>query len=259
VPGEIKVKNKFVTFFLIAGIGIFARVIAQTMPDTNNAEAKQHYANAEANIAKGDWTSARSELIKLKALTPNNALVLYDLGLAYSHTGDKSLALTELQSALKIGLPTSQSENAEKLIAQLQMKSETGVVWLQCDEQGTITKYGPFDRNGDREKLETPYTYSYFFKFKSATGQLWSYNTATQGLELQNNNPGFGVDDEWITVFFYPSRLGAGPQKLMRIVRKTLEFLEADFYEGNGAGVGHDGNGYCKKIPPRPVNAHPGV
>ena len=88
-----------------------------------NAEAKQHYQNAVAAIAKSDWVSAKRELMLAENLESKNALIHYDLALANFHTGDKAAATTELGSALSLGLPADQQQAAEELRRQLQSGS----------------------------------------------------------------------------------------------------------------------------------------
>ncbi len=79
------------------------------------AEAKAHYQNAVAAIARNDWQTAETELTQVEKLAPQNALVHYDLAQAYSHTGESALAKAELNKALQLGLPAEQRRAAEEL------------------------------------------------------------------------------------------------------------------------------------------------
>ena len=81
--------------------------------------AKQHYQNAVAAIAKNDWVSAKAELLQAEKLAPQNALIHYDLALAYGHTGSPKSAQAELNKALQLGLPAEQKRAAEQLKNQL--------------------------------------------------------------------------------------------------------------------------------------------
>lgn len=83
--------------------------------DSVVAIAKLHYENAVAAISNNDWKTAKSELLKAKQLAPSNALVHYDLALAYSHTGETHSAQLELNNALRLGLPPAQQEEAKEL------------------------------------------------------------------------------------------------------------------------------------------------
>ena len=87
------------------------------------AMAKRHYQNAVAAIGKDDWPAAERELLQAEKLAPQNALVRYDLALAYSHTGKDKFAQAELHRALQLGLPAEQKQAAEELQHQLQTAS----------------------------------------------------------------------------------------------------------------------------------------
>ena len=58
-------------------------------------------------------------------LAPQNALVHYDLALAYSHTGQVKSAQTEVTKALQLGLPPEQKKAAENLKQQLAGQADT--------------------------------------------------------------------------------------------------------------------------------------
>jgi thioredoxin-like negative regulator of GroEL len=89
-------------------------------------EAEQHYQNAVSAINKGDWATAKSELQQAGKLAPQNALVHYDLALAYSHTGSPRSAQAELDKALHLGLPADQKQAADKLRQKLVASAGTG-------------------------------------------------------------------------------------------------------------------------------------
>jgi hypothetical protein len=106
---------------------LFSTVSSAALPQSpdNAAQAKQHYQSAVAAINKNDWQTAKSELLQAERLAPNNALVHYDLALAYSHTGQNKSALSELNKALQLGLPAEQKQAAEQLKLKLQASAST--------------------------------------------------------------------------------------------------------------------------------------
>ena len=73
-----------------------ARCAASPQTIDPAAGAKAHYQKAIAAIAKDDWSTAKNELIQAKRLAPRNALVSYDLALAYKHMGQLRSARSEL-------------------------------------------------------------------------------------------------------------------------------------------------------------------
>ena len=100
------IKIVIVAASLVLTIGSFS-AIAQS--SANTAEARKHYQNAVASIAKDDWQAALRELLLAEQLAPQNALVHYDLALAYSHTGRTKSAQAEVATALQLGLPRTRS------------------------------------------------------------------------------------------------------------------------------------------------------
>jgi hypothetical protein len=105
---------------VIASLALFSHLARAANPQSGDtmAKAKVHYQNAVAAIAKSDWQTAKNELLQAVKLAPQNALVHYDLALAYSHTGQAKSAQTELNKALQIGLPTEQEQAAQELKQQ---------------------------------------------------------------------------------------------------------------------------------------------
>ena len=103
----------------------------------STAQAKQHYQNAVAAIDKNDWQTAKSELLQAEKLAPSNALVHYDLALAYSHTGSPESAQAELNKALQLGLPAEQRQAAEKLKEQLSAEAGTAGVQKSGASEGS--------------------------------------------------------------------------------------------------------------------------
>jgi hypothetical protein len=83
-----------------------------------NADAERLYQDAVEAIAKNDWDTAKIELQHALKLAPQNALVHYDLAIAYSHTGQITLAKTELNKAFQLGLPAEQEQAAKQLKQQ---------------------------------------------------------------------------------------------------------------------------------------------
>lgn len=96
---------------------------AQSQSSAATVEAKKHYQNAVAAIAKNDWQTAKSELLQAEKLAPKNALVHYDLALAYSHTGSPKSARAEIDKALQLGLHAEQKQAAEQLNGRPQRMS----------------------------------------------------------------------------------------------------------------------------------------
>ena len=88
-------------------------------------EAKRHYQNAVTAIAKSDWQTAKNELLDAEKLAPENALVHYDLAVAYSHTGSPKSAQAELTKGLQLGLPAEQKHAAKQLKQQLASQTNT--------------------------------------------------------------------------------------------------------------------------------------
>jgi hypothetical protein len=109
---------------LLATFQVETDVRAQT-PDATT-EAKQHYQNAVTAIAKNNWQTAKSELQKAATLAPQNALVHYDLALAYKNLGEVASAQSEIKNALQLGLPDAQRQEGQKLAEQLQSTSTGG-------------------------------------------------------------------------------------------------------------------------------------
>jgi hypothetical protein len=68
---------------------------------------------------------AKNELLKAEKLAPRNALVHYDLALAYSHTGQPQSAQLELNNALRLGLPATQKQAAEQMLGELARSTPT--------------------------------------------------------------------------------------------------------------------------------------
>jgi hypothetical protein len=110
---------------------------ADPQSSDNTAQAKQHYQNAVAAISKNDWQTAKSELLQAEKLAPSNALVHYDLALAYSQTGQPKSAQAELTKALQLGLPAEQRQAAEKLKQQLSAAAGTAGVQKSATPDGS--------------------------------------------------------------------------------------------------------------------------
>jgi tetratricopeptide (TPR) repeat protein len=107
--------------FAIAFLVLVSSVVQAARPQAsdNTPRARQHYQNAVTAINRDDWQTAKSELLRAERLAPQNALVHYDLALAYSHTGQNKSALAELNKALQLGLPADQKQAAAQLRRQL--------------------------------------------------------------------------------------------------------------------------------------------
>lgn len=112
--------NRIVRIVSALSLALASTLVAAPHQSTDNtAQAKQHYQNAVATINKGDWQTAKNELQQAEKLAPGNALVHYDLALAYSHTGSPKSAQAELNKALQLGLPPEQKQAGEQLKKQL--------------------------------------------------------------------------------------------------------------------------------------------
>jgi Tfp pilus assembly protein PilF len=70
------------TFLVLSGCSKHQSV---SQPRDMTSDAKDHYQTAALAIEKGDWQTAQNELLESVALAPDNALVHYDLALAFSH------------------------------------------------------------------------------------------------------------------------------------------------------------------------------
>jgi hypothetical protein len=107
--------------FVLICLAVLGFVAQQVNPQTSEAtaQARQHYQNAVSAINKGDWQAAKNELLQAEKLAPHNALVHYDLALAYSHTGQVKSAQLELNKALQLGLPAEQKQAAQELNQKL--------------------------------------------------------------------------------------------------------------------------------------------
>jgi hypothetical protein len=126
VRGRTAFNYVMVFLFLLSSVLFLGPVTSAGQPQSDTtAEAKQHYQNAVAAIGKGDWQSAKSELLRAEKLAPQNALVHYDLALAYSHTGQAKSAQTEVNKALQLGLPAEQTKAAEGLRQRLASQEAT--------------------------------------------------------------------------------------------------------------------------------------
>jgi tetratricopeptide (TPR) repeat protein len=150
---------------------------AQAQTADTTARAKAHYQNAIAAIAKSDWQTAKSELLQAEKLAPQNALVHYDLALAYSHTGQLKSAQAELNKATQLGLPAEQKQAAVALKQKLaRAPSGSG-----SKEKGTPARHSPQDSSvhalNTLIKNELGVTRAdyrpYEFTFETSTGKLW--------------------------------------------------------------------------------------
>jgi tetratricopeptide (TPR) repeat protein len=167
-----------------------ASVISAQSADTP-AQAKQHYQNAVAAINKNDWQTAKTELQQAEKLAPQNALVHYDLALAYSHTGSPISAQTELTKALQLGLPPEQKQAAE----QLRQK-------LANADQGEESRRAPED-NGPSYEETVAYINKVLKDYPTA-----SFSNSKCFSELGWGQSIEGVVDGYISI--YENRLGDG-------------------------------------------------
>jgi hypothetical protein len=110
---------------------------------------------------------------------------------------------------------------------------DDGRVWLLCQASGTSDPGTPFAKELGELAV---------YVWKASTGQLWEYDFDYQRLKLQNDNPGFSVEKDDITIIVRKMQNGdvAGFKKINRL---TLE------YESNWNTAAHwqDFKGPCTK------------
>jgi hypothetical protein len=109
--------------FILISSGVLA---AAPQSSDTTAQARQHYQNGVAAIAKNDWQRAKNEFLQVTNLAPENAVAHYNLALAYSHTGSLKSAQAELSKALQLGLPAEQKQAASELKQKLAAQSAAG-------------------------------------------------------------------------------------------------------------------------------------
>jgi mycoredoxin-dependent peroxiredoxin len=102
------------------------------------SEAKQHYQNAITAIGTGDWQTAKNELLDAEQLAPRNALVHYDLALAYSHLGEIKSAQDELNEAAQLGLPAEQQQAAADLKQHLATQAASSPTRVPAQEESAM-------------------------------------------------------------------------------------------------------------------------
>jgi len=112
-------KQHFVAWVLVALPLLIANSAARAQSTDATAQEKQHAQNAAAAINRDDWQAAKNELVQAVKLAPSNAVLHYELALAYFHTGLPRSARVELDKALQLGLPADQSRAAQELKEQL--------------------------------------------------------------------------------------------------------------------------------------------
>jgi tetratricopeptide (TPR) repeat protein len=110
---------KAANFWVVASLVLVAPVAPKPQSVDTTSQAKAHYQSAVTAIAKSDWQIAKSELLQAEKLAPQNALVHYDLALAYLHTGQIKSAQSELDRAVQLGLPAEQRQAADRLKREL--------------------------------------------------------------------------------------------------------------------------------------------
>jgi tetratricopeptide (TPR) repeat protein len=162
---------------LTAGGPLSQPTTAQNQTFDTTALAKRHYQNAVAAIAKSDWQTAENELLQAEKLAPQNALVHYDLGLAYSHTGQAKSAQAELNKAIQLGLPVEQKQAALVLKQKLASTPSGG----GSKEKAAPVRHSPQDSSvhalNTLIKNELGITRDnyrpYEFTFETSTGKLW--------------------------------------------------------------------------------------
>jgi len=125
MPEQVSLTVSRVLLIAMASLVPFTSAAAAQTTDAASG-ARAHYQKAVAAIATDDWSTAKNELTQAKRLAPRNALVSYDLALAYQHTGQTKSALAELNRALQLGLPPEQEKAAESLKQQLGSKTLEG-------------------------------------------------------------------------------------------------------------------------------------
>ncbi|MGA9041330.1 MAG: tetratricopeptide repeat protein [Terriglobales bacterium] len=171
---------------------------AFSQSDAGTAEAKQHYQNAVAAIAKSDWQTAKNELLKAVKLAPQNALVHYDLALAYSHTGQINSARAELTKALQFGLPAEQKQAAAELKQKLANASNAPGTISNTKHVPSSTQESAVHALNQVITTELGVTLNnyrpYGFTYEVSTGKLWWERLTNSGCEQWPNgaNTSFG-------------------------------------------------------------------
>jgi TPR repeat protein len=128
----------FLAVLAALGASFCTELPAHAQSGSALTEAKQHYQNAVTAIGTGDWQKAKNELLKTEQLAPRNALVHYDLALAFSHLGEVKSAQDELNRAVTLGLPAGQQQAAADLRQQLEASRFNQLLGVQ--QQGADLK-----------------------------------------------------------------------------------------------------------------------
>jgi len=177
---------------LITGAPILS---ARPQAGDNTTEAKQHYQSAVAAISKSDWATAKAELLQAEKLAPQNALIHYDLGLAYAHTGQVRSAQAELNKGIQLGLPAEQQQAA----VALKQKLASAPSGSGSKEKATPLQHSPQDPSVHalnalikNELGVTKANYRPFgFMFETSTGKIW-WTRATGSYCAANYGANFG-------------------------------------------------------------------
>jgi hypothetical protein len=108
-------------FLTVLGLDLDRSTSLAAYPQSRNsaAKGKEHYENAVAAISKSNWQEAKNELLRAGNLKPQNALVQFDLALAYSRTSQVIPAQTELNTTLQTVLRAESDQTARELKEQL--------------------------------------------------------------------------------------------------------------------------------------------
>jgi tetratricopeptide (TPR) repeat protein len=168
-----KAKKLAITSLVVVTLG--AQPSIPQSSDT--AQAKLHYQNAVVAIGKGDWQSAQNEMLLAEKLAPQNALVHYDLALAYSHMGQIQSAETELTKAIQLGLPAQQRHAAAELKQRLALSPHTHASVAKASPLRRTSQDSPIHALNALIKDELGVTRGnyrpYEFTFEISTGKLW--------------------------------------------------------------------------------------
>jgi hypothetical protein len=143
-------------------------------------------------------------LLQAENLTPQNALVHYDLALAYSHTGSPKSAQTELTKALQLGLPAEQNKAAEELGQKLrgELKHSTAEIvgWIvshselnKTDDVNQGIRSGAMARGSQSDDCVLSFDYQFSGRGKTTEWQeVVSVGTLDPGrIEVLGGGHGF--------------------------------------------------------------------
>lgn len=88
-------------------------------PSSGDLAAEPHYKTAVLALKKEDLAVAAEEMNEAAQLAPENALVLYALGIIQARNEQPEAALPNLEKAARVGLPAAESARVPELLASI--------------------------------------------------------------------------------------------------------------------------------------------